>query len=296
MDPRRLDWTLLRSFLAVIDSGSLLGAARRLGSHQPTLSRQIAELEAQLGVPLFERTGRGLVPTAAATAIVDAAREVAEAVARIGTTLAGASAVTAGSVRLSCSQVAASHLMPHLLTSLRQRHPQIQIDLSASNTVSNLLRREADIALRHLRPSQGSLLARKLTEMPMGAYAAPAYLAGRATLTQMGDLLQHDLVGLDADDTLIRGLQEAGLPVTRESFAIRCDDQVAGIALIRAGAGIGFLPHYVARQIGGLAPVLEHLPMPRLPVWLVVHREIQGSAVVRAVFDHLATEVPRVMD
>jgi DNA-binding transcriptional LysR family regulator len=178
MDTRRLDWTLLRSFLAVIDAGSLIGAARILGTYQPTLSRQITELESQLGASLFERTGRGLVPTAAGRAIVDAAREVAEAVDGIVTTLAGTRAATRGSVRLSCSQVAATYLMPSLLSQLRRQHPQIQIELSASNAVSNLLRREADIALRLLRPSQTSLVARKLADMPMGAYAARGVFEG----------------------------------------------------------------------------------------------------------------------
>jgi DNA-binding transcriptional LysR family regulator len=108
-------------------------------------------------------------------------------------------------------------------------------------------------------------------------------------------LLQHDLVGLDADDTLIRGMQAAGVPATRESFAVRCDDQVALIALVRQGAGIGFMPRYVAREVGGLVPLLPRLPMPSLPVWLVVHREIRGSALVRTVFDHLAQGVPKAM-
>lgn len=295
MDLRRLDWTLLRSFLAVIDTGSLLGAARRLGTYQPTLSRQIAELESQLGASLFERTGRGLVPTAAGLAIVDAARDMASSVERLGATLTGRLEAASGSVRVSCSQVAATYLMPSVLASLRKNHPEIQIDLSATNQVSNLLGREADIALRLVRPTQSSLIARKLADMPMGAYATKGYLGRRGTPAKVQDLLSHDLVGLDADESLLRGLQDAGLDITRESFAVRCDDQVAGVALVRAGAGIGFLPRYVARTIGGLVPLLPALPMPSFPVWLVVHREVRGSATVRCVFDHLAAIVPTAL-
>lgn len=295
MDLRRLDWTLLRSFLAVVDAGSLLGAARRLGTYQPTLSRQIGELESQLGIPLFERTGRGLVPTVAGLAIIDPARDMASSAERLGTALTGSLEAAGGSVRISCSQVAATYLMPPLVASMRKRHPEIRIDLSATNEVSNLLRREADIALRLVRPTQSSLIARKLAQMPMGAYAARGYLARRGAPAKAQDLLDHDLIGLDADETLLRGLQDAGLAVNRESFAVRCDDQVAGVAIVRAGGGIGFLPRYVARAAGGLIPVLPHLTMPSFPVWLVVHREIKGSATVRHVYDHLSTEVPMAL-
>jgi DNA-binding transcriptional LysR family regulator len=296
MDATRYDWTLLRSFLAVVDAGSLLGAARRLGTHQPTLSRQVAELESQLGLPLFERTGRGLVPTAAGRGIVDAAREVADAAAKVRLAVDGTRLQAQGSVRLSCSQVLATHLMPKVLVALRRQHPAIHIDLAASNAVSNLLRREADMALRLVRPSQSSLLARKLGDLAMGAYASSAYLKRRPAPTRAADLLKHELVGLDTNEVLVQALQAAGVAVTREHFALRCDDQVVGIELVRQGGGIGFLPRCVAQGMAGLVPVLERLQAPRLPVWLVVHREIQGSATVRAVFDALAEQLPGRLD
>lgn len=291
MDNTRFDWSLLRSFLAVIDAGSLLGAARQLGSHQPTLSRHVAELESQLGVPLFERTGRGLVPTAAGRGMVDAARELADAAAKVRLAVDGLRAVVVGSVRLSCSQVVATYLMPRILVALRRQYPDVQFELVASNAQSNLLRREADIAVRLVRPRQSSLMARKLGELSIGAYASKAYLRRHAPPARAIDLLQHELVGLDTDDVQVLALQAAGVAATREHFAYRCDDQVTGIELVRQGAGIGFVPHCVASGMADLVPVLERLPATRLPVWLVVHREIQGSARVRAVFDGVAEQL-----
>ena len=295
MQLNRLDWTLLRSFLAVIDAGSLLGAAKRLGTYQPTLSRQITELESQLGVPLFERTGRGLHPTAAGRAIIDSARAMAEAARMVETQVSNAAQVDRGSVRISASAVVASYLMPACVAQLRVRHPGIEIEVVASNEISNLLRREADIALRMVQPMQDSLVARRIAVMPMGVFAARAYLTRRGRPSGAAGLVQHDLVGLDADDGLIQGLRDAGLALNRQAFAVRCDDQVACTRFVEQGAGIGFMPLFVARQLKSVERLLPDLAAPELPVWLVVHREIKGNPLIRTVYDELAEAVPRLL-
>jgi len=292
MDIDTLDWTLLRSFLAVIDAGSLLGAAKRLGSHQPTVSRQIATLESQLRLPLFERTGRGLKPTAAGLAIVPGARQMADAAQALGLALRGLNAEIKGSVRVSCSQVMASTLMAECVALLRSKQPALQVDLVASNDVSNLLRREADIALRMVQPVQGSLVAQRIAALHIGAFAASSYLGKQGVPKRLGDLAGHDLVGLDRDDTLICALAAAGLALSRDSFAVRTDDQVAYIRLVQEGAGIGFMPTVVGARVPGLVPVLAGSAMPALPVWLAVHREITGNPLIRVVFDHIAEFMP----
>lgn len=293
MDISGFDWALVRSFLAVIDSGSLLGAARQLRKHQPTVSRQVAQLESQLGVPLFERTGRGLVPTSAGLRIVDAARAMAAAAASVRTAVERTNTAVQGTIRISCSQVVATYLMPPLLIRFRRQHPDLQVDLVSSNAVSNLLRREADLALRLVRPTQSSLTARRIGEMSFGAFASRNYLKRHPAPTRTGQLLTHELVGLDSDESQIQALRAAGVEATREHFSLRTDDQVAAIEMVRQGAGIGFLPHGVARNCAELVPVLESMVSPKLPMWLVVHREIQGSARVRAAFDFLAGHFPK---
>ncbi|MDP1646938.1 MAG: LysR family transcriptional regulator [Rubrivivax sp.] len=293
MDTEAFDWALVRSFLAVLDAGSLMGAARKLGARQPTLSRHIAELETQLGAPLFERTGRGVVPTANALAIADAARQMADGAIALGRLLAGRRDATTGSVRITTSEVAAVWLMPAVLATLAAEEPGIQIELVASNALSNLLRREADIALRMVRPAQGSLIARKLADIPIVAAAHDDYLARAGTPRQPADLLQHRLVGYDRDETVIRGFAALGLPLTREHFALRTDDQVAYGRLVAAGAGIGFVAAYNLRHWPGVRPLLPMLRIAPLPCWLAVHREIRGSKVVRRVYDFLAEAIPR---
>jgi DNA-binding transcriptional LysR family regulator len=186
--------------------------------------------------------------------------------------------------------------LPACVAQLRVRHPGIEIEVVASNEVSNLLRRDADIALRMLQPTQESLLARRIAVMPMGAFASKTYLKRRGRPSRAADLGQHDLVGLDADDGLIQGLRDAGLALTRKAFAVRCDDQVACTRFVEQGAGIGFMPLFVARQLKSVERLLPKLPAPALPVWLVVHREIRGNPLIRTVYDTLAEAVPRVLE
>jgi DNA-binding transcriptional LysR family regulator len=288
----QFDWALVRSFLAVLDAGSLMGAARRLGAQQPTLSRHVAELEAQLGVPLFERTGRGVVPTAAALAIADAARHMDDGAALLGRALARTRDAEQGTVRITTSMVAATWLMPPLLAELQRAEPGIAIELVASNQLSNLLRREADIAVRMVRPVQSSLVAKKICDIPICAAAHVDYLAQAGTPRRPDDLLRHRLIGYDRDDTIERGFAALGHVIPREAFVLRTDDQVAYGRLIAAGAGIGFVARYNLAHWPGVRPLLPMLAIPPLPCWLAVHREIRGNRVVRRVFDFLAAALP----
>lgn len=286
------DWALIRSFLAVIDAGSLMGAARRLGAQQPTLSRHIAELEAQLGVPLFERTGRGVTPTAAALAIADAARQMKVGADALTRSLAGQRHATSGTVRIASSQVASTWLLPPVLTALREAEPGIEVELVASNQISNLLEREADIAVRMVRPQQGSLISRKLADIAIIAAAHESYLARAGTPTKPEELLQHRLIGYDRDDTILRGFAHMGMAIPRQQFALRTDDQVAYGQLVASGAGIGFVALYTIRHWPGVQHLLPNLQIPPLPCWLAVHREVRSSTVVRRVYDFLAEAIP----
>jgi DNA-binding transcriptional LysR family regulator len=288
----RFDWALVRSFLAVLDAGSLMGAARRLGAQQPTLSRHVAELEAQLGVPLFERTGRGVTPTAAALAIADAARQMQDGAQVLSRTLAHAHEQAHGCVRITTSDVAAVWLMPQVLAALQRQEPGIQIELVASNTLTNLLRREADIAVRMVRPQQTSLTAKKIGEVPIVAAAHTDYLAGAGTPRDSHELVRHRLIGFDRDDTIIRGFAGTGVTLRPESFALRTDNQVAYGRLVAAGAGIGFVAAYNLRHWPGVVTVLPELRIAPLPCWLAVHREIRSNRLVRRVFDFLAQTLP----
>ena len=286
------DWSLVQSFLAALDQGSLLGAARVLRASQPTLGRHIAELEAQLGVVLFERTGRGLLPTAAALRLAESARAMEAGAHQLARGAAGAEAGVGGTVRITASQPVACVLLPPVLARMRLALPEVQVELVASNEVANLLRREADIALRMVRPAQASLVARRIGSVALGAYAHRDYLRRQGTPRQPADLLRHALIGNDRNDDVLRGFAALGQPAERGHFALRTDDLLAHWQAVRAGLGIGFMAGYLARTDPDVVAVLPQLQLPQLPVWLTVHREIRTSRRIRAVYDFLAREVP----
>jgi len=284
-------WDLIRSFLAVLDRGSLLGAARQLKSSQPTVGRHIGELEAQLRQVLFERTGRGLSPTAAALRLADAARAMEAGALDLARQATGAQQSEHGTVRISASQTVACYLLPPILRSMQDAAPHIQVDLVSSNALSNLLRREADIAVRMLRPDQTSLVARRVGKVTLGAFASRDYLRRHGTPKKPEELLQHRLIGYDQDDDILRGFASMGTAISRDAFAIRSDDLIVQWEAIRAGLGIGFAPAYVAAMEPGIVSVLPALGIPVLPVWLVVHREIRTNRHIRAAFDFLADAI-----
>ncbi len=286
------DWTLIRSFLAALEHGSLLGAAKALHSSQPTLGRHIAELESQLGATLFERTGRGLVPTAMALRLADAARMMEAGALQLARQALGQQNESTGTVRISASTPVACYLLPPVIAAMRESLPEIQVDLVASNSVSNLLKREADIAIRMVQPDQASLVAKRIGQVRLGIFARRDYLRRRGQPRQPEDLLRHELIGLDSANDIIDGFTKMGLPITRESFSFRTDDLIVGWQAIRAGLGIGVVAHYVARTDPEVLPILDSIKLPLLPVWLVVHREIRSNRRIRAVYDFLAQHLP----
>lgn len=292
MNVHAFNWALIRSFLAALEQGSLMGAARTLGMHQPTLGRHIAELELQLGLTLFERTGRGLLPTAHALRLAEAARGMAAAADQLARQASGAQAMAHGAVRVTTSQPVACVLLPPVLVQMRDALPGVQVELLVSNTVSNLLQREADIAIRMVRPDQSSLVAKRVGQIQIGTYAHRDYLRRRGMPRKPADLLQHDLIGNDRNTEIERGFAGMGFALEREQCVLRTDDLMAYEAAVRAGLGIGFLARYLARGNPDLVPLLPLLPIPPLPMWLAVHREIRSNPRIRAVWDFLSKALP----
>ena len=281
------DWTLLRAFLDVADRGSFSRAAAALGCSQPTLSRQIAALEAELGHALFERTTRGVRLTDAGTALREPVQRMREHALQFGLVAAGRSQTLAGSVRVTASEVFSAYVLPNLLRGLRERHPEIQIELVASNTLENLLEREADIALRMQRPRQSALVARRLLDQPLGLFAHRDYLQQHGK-PSVANLAQHQWVGFDRSDQLLRGFRAAGFAVEKELFAFRCDNQIVAWQAVLAGLGIGVAPLRVAAQSPQVVRVLPKVPIAPLPLWITAHRELRGTPRLKLVFDALA--------
>jgi DNA-binding transcriptional LysR family regulator len=289
------DWSLVRSFLAVLEKGSLLAASRDLQLSQPTIGRHVAELESQLGLVLFDRNGRGLLPTEAAYHLADSARIMQSGADQLARNVMGADLGASGTVRITASQPVSCYVLPPLLAQMRLSLPDVQVELVASNEVSNLLRREADIAVRMVQPQQASIIARRVGKVTLRACAHQDYLRRRGVPRQPNDLLAHDLIGGDRNDDTLKGFAAQGLVVGREQFAFRADDLIVVWQAVRAGLGVGFVSEHLIRSDPAVIPVLPKLKIEPLPVWLAVHKEIRTSKRIRAVYDFLADALPRAI-
>jgi DNA-binding transcriptional LysR family regulator len=289
------DWSLVRSFLAVLEKGSLLAASRDLQLSQPTIGRHVAELESQLGLVLFDRNGRGLLPTEAAYHLADSARIMQSGADQLARNVMGADLGASGTVRITASQPVSCYVLPPLLAQMRLSLPDVQVELVASNEVSNLLRREADIAVRMVQPQQASIIARRVGKVTLRACAHQDYLRRRGVPRQPSDLLAHDLIGGDRNDDTLKGFAAQGLVVGREQFAFRADDLIVVWQAVRAGLGVGFVSEHLIRSDPAVIPVLPKLKIEPLPVWLAVHKEIRTSKRIRAVYDFLADALPRAI-
>lgn len=288
----RLDWSLIRAVLAVAEAGSLSGAARETGVSQPTLGRLVRAAEMALGVTIFRRHARGLELTQAGAALMIPAREMKAAAAKLGLAAAGHDTRLTGTVRITASVVISHHVLPAILAELRAEEPGIQIELHPSDTSDNLLFGEADIALRMYRPEQLETVTRYLGDIPLGFFAARNYLdrVGRPVTEQ--SLFQLDWVGLDRSDLLIRGMRDMGYSVTRDFFAMRCDDAGAHLNLIRAGCGLGIVQTQIALGDPALEQVMPDFALPKLPLWLTAHEALHRTPRIRRVWEVLADRLP----
>ena len=283
-----LDWTLLRSFLAVIDTGSLSAAADRLGLSQPTVGRHVRELEDALDATLFRRQPRGLDPTPAALDLVEDARRMGEAALALERKASGTGDSLAGTVRVTASRMVATYLLPDVIAALHVEEPDVDIEIVASDETQNLLRRDADIALRMYEPRQAQLVRRRIGDLPLAVYASPAYLARRGTPSRLADLVDHDIIGLDRGDDLLQGFARFGLPVPREWFPIRSDDHIVGWQMVIAGAGIGFAQVPIAQAEPRVVRLAVEDIGFALPLWLAYHEDLRHNRRIRFVADRLA--------
>ncbi|MGR8030403.1 LysR family transcriptional regulator [Burkholderia pseudomallei] len=291
-----IGWELYRSFLGVLREGSLSGAARALGLTQPTVGRHVAALEAALRVPLFTRSSSGLMPTDVALALrahAEAMESTADALARAATSFGED---VRGVVRISASDVVSVEVLPPIVARLRQRHPALTVELALTNRVQDLLRREADIAVRMTRPGQTQLIARHIGGIELGLHAHRDYLARRGTPRDAGELVRHALIGHDRPTAFIRQIAKSFPGFDRGAFALRTDSDLAQLALIRCGAGIGACQAALAKRDPALVRVLPKAFAGRLDMWVTLHEDLRGSPRCRAAFDALAEGLDAYVD
>jgi len=264
----QLDWNQLKAFLETAETGSLSAAARKLGLTQPTLSRQVAAIERRMGVTLFERVGKAMALTPTGLDLLEHARAMGAAAEALGLAASGRSQAVGGVVSVSASDAVAAYLLPPLVQRLHAQEPGIAVEVIASNALSDLLRREADIAIRHVKPEQPELIARLIRE------ASASFFASQDWVEVHGHPLTY--------------LRQHGLPLSEANFSCYAEHSVAHWALVRQGMGIGVMMDEIARDTPGVVQVLDDVPPVRFPIWLVTHRELHTARRIRVVFDALA--------
>jgi DNA-binding transcriptional LysR family regulator len=282
-------WELYRSFLAVFREGSLSGAARAIDLTQPTIGRHVDALEAALGASLFTRSQTGLRPTAVATALVPHVEAMASAAGAVRRAASGEALEERGVVRVTASEMIGVEVLPPAFASFREVHPRIDVELVLSNRTADLLRREADIAVRMVKPTQTMLVTRKLGTVRIALHAHPRYLQAHGTPRSVDDLPAHGFIGFDSRPSL-RALPDMPFAVSRDLFAFRCDSDLGQYAALKAGFGLGFCQVGLAKR-DGLTPLLRGELGFDLGVWLVMHKDAKASRRLRLLFEHLSAHL-----
>lgn len=285
------DWNRARAFLITAEEGSLSAAARALGMTQPTLGRQVSALEKELGIVLFERAGQGLVLTPGGLELLEHVRAMGNAANRVSLSASGQTQDIEGKVCISASEVYAAYILPPIIAKLRQMEPKIQIEIIASNDTSDLMRREADIALRNFEPDQPDLIAKKIKDVSGRFYAAKTYLTQAGYPESMDDLKTLDFIGFDNSNTLIKYVKDLGLELSKHNFPIVTASYITHWELVKQGLGVGIMPEEIGDAESLVTQVLPEFPAIMFPIWLTTHRELRTSRRVRIVFDLLVSEL-----
>ncbi|MGJ8588431.1 MAG: LysR family transcriptional regulator [Yoonia sp.] len=289
----KFDWNKARAFLVTAEEGSLSAAARALGMAQPTLGRQVDGLEQELGIVLFERVGRGLTLTPSGLELLEHVREMGKAAGRVSLTAMGQSQALEGTISISASETYAAVLLPPIVAKLRIAEPGIHVEIVVSNHASDLLRREADIAIRNFRPTEPDLIAKKIGMADAVLYAAPSYVARLGHPKTPYDLRHADFVNMDRSGMMLKALNGLGLGLTEANFPLLTENYIVMWELVKQGAAIGVLDAYIGDADPDVVRVLPDLEPIKFPIWLVAHRELTTSRRIRRVYDYLIEELRR---
>lgn len=287
-DAIAFDWNQARAFLATAEEGSLSAAARVLGLTQPTLGRQVTALEDALGVVLFERAGRSMALTPTGRDLLDHVKAMAEAAGAVSLVASGQAQAVEGVVSLSVVDLVATFVLPDILKDLGKIAPGIEIDIVATNALSDLRQREADIAIRHVRPDDPDLIGKLVREQKGQIYAAKSYIARHGRPETVEDIANATFVGYGNRDELVRYFAAFGIPIRKENIRYNSANGMVAWAMVREGLGVGPMSDDIAAYCPEVEPLLPSIEPIRFPLWLVTHRELHTSKRIRIVFDHLA--------
>jgi len=287
MNKQDPSWELYRSFLGILRAGSLSGAARLLGLTQPTVGRHLDALEQGIGMVLFVRSQHGLSPTREAEALRPYAEAMESASAALLRVMSSQQGVVRGTVRITASEVVSVEVLPPILARLRETHAELTIELVATDRMEDLLQRDADIAVRMARPSQSALVARRVGGVELGCYAHRRYLERRGVPQTLDELAGHDMIGFDRETAFTRAVLNDLPFLAQARFALRCDNDLANLAALRAGFGIGICQVGLARGNADLIRLFPQQVRYMLDTWIAMHEDLRQNAVCKAAFGAL---------
>ncbi len=289
-----MDWNHIRAFHATATAGSLSAAARQLGLTQPTLSRQVAALEAALGVALFDRVGRKLVLSQIGAELLARIGVMADTVDLVALTASGRVQEIRGKVSISATDTYSAYILPAMIERIRKEAPLITIAIVASNELSNLHRRDADIAIRHVAPNRPGLIGQHVRDTEAYFYASDDWIARNIVPLQRADLSDAGLIALEDTARFARYLQNIGIPVEPDDFRLVANSSVVVWEMVRRGMGVAPMLREIADRTPGVTRLLAGMAQITVPIWLVTHAEMQSSPRIRLVQGILAEELARM--
>ena len=293
MTNKDINWSYWRTFLAVLDSGSLSAAARHLSLTQPTTGRHIDNLEHLLGAPLFIRSQEGLMPTPLSLALEPKAQAMSMSAHALKRLVKTEGEKLDGSVRITASEIVGVEILPSILHLFRNKHSDVDFELVLNNSQDDLLNQDADIAIRMVRPQQKRLLTKKIGKVSIGLFAHQLYLKNKELPKDVASLADHHLIGIDRDIERWNKISIAGRAITANHLSFRCDSDIGQLAALRQGLGIGACQKNIAKKQTGLISILPDQISFDLEMWVVMHEDMKKHRGFRAVFDHFVEHLPR---
>lgn len=289
-----VDWNRARAFLATAEAGSLSAAARKLGLTQPTLSRQVAALEAELDATLFERVGKKLMLTETGETLLEHVRAMGEAALAMTLAASGRAQAIEGRVSISATDAYAAYILPGIVERIRREVPQVTLVIVSCNSLSDLRRREADIAIRHVRPEGDDLVGKLVHQSAARFYASQSWVARHGRPASVRDIAPDDLIGFEETERFAEHLRGIGVRATGDGFRLVSENSVVVWELVKRGLGIGAMLREIAGRTEGIVELFPDAEPIEVPVWLVTHRELRTSRRIRLVFDMLADQLAEI--
>lgn len=285
------DWNRARAFLVTAEEGSLAAAAQSLGMTQPTLGRQVAALEREIGIDLFTRRGRGLELTPYGLKLLEHVRTMGDAANQFSLSASGKSDVIKGGVIITATELLSAFVLAPMIRTLRETEPGIEIEINSTNEERDLNRREADIAIRSFRPSQPELIAKRLCSVRGHLYAAKSYLQKLGNPQSIAELDRANFIDTEKPGRLMTLLNSQGFNLTERNFPVISNSHIVQWELVKRGVAVCA----TVEEIGDNEPLVERvfisdLPLITLDLWLVTHNELRANRRIRRVFDFLVSE------